>query len=397
MIRLFHHDIKKPALAGLFFLFFLWGALTCLNSLIIPHLENLFVFKSVPSFGFANAFFGSYLIMAIPSAWLIRVTGYKKSMILGLLISALGTILFVFASKYVSYGVFIAGFVILATGITLIQVVANTYVSIAGEKKYAAARLSFAQAINSLGYVLVLIITFNPIFTGQESIVNNARNIQQPYLIVAGMIIVASLIYTRLQFPGNSASLQKESGTWFSRSRGLYIAAIAIFFYVGAELTVSRIIQFSFPDTHSSALIIIMLLCYWGGMMLGRFAGFSIFHRLSPAGVLLINGLSCLLIVGTAVFLPPGVMIWFLIALGLFNAIMFPVLFACGIHQSGHASCFDGAILIMAISGGALIPALHDQFALHPGLRTSLLLLVVCYLIISAAGYYLYKSPPRSE
>src|SRR4030042_3815777 len=250
MMRLFHQDIRNPALAGLFFLFFLWGALTCLNTVIIPDLEKLFVFKSASSFGFANAFFGSYLLMAIPSAWLIRTAGYKKSMILGLLISALGTILFVFASKYVSYAVFITGFVILASGITLIQVAANTYVSIAGEKKLASSRLNLAQAVNSLGYVLVLTLTFSPVSTGQESIVNNARTIQQPYLIIAILIIIASIVYTRLQFPGNSASLHKESGKWFSRNRGLYIAAMAIFFYVGAELTVSRIIRFSFSDTY---------------------------------------------------------------------------------------------------------------------------------------------------
>ena len=397
MNDLFHHDIKKPALTGLFFLFFLWGALTCLNSIIIPHLEKLFVFKNTSAFSFANAFFGSYLIMAIPSAWLIRFTGYKKSMILGLLISALGTILFVFASKYVSYAVFITGFVILATGITLIQVVANTYVSIAGEKKFASSRLSLAQAINSLGYVLVLTTPFNPVSTGQDSIVNIARNVQQPYLIIAILIVFVSLVYTRMQFPGNSLSLQKESGKGFPRNSGLYIAAIAIFFYVGAELTVSRIIQFSFSEKYSSLLVTVMLLCYWGGMMIGRFAGSSIFHRLSPAGVLLINSLICILLVSTAGFLPQNVMIGFLIVLGLFNSIMFPVLFACGIHQSGHASCFHGAILIMAISGGALIPALHDPIALHFGFRASLLLLIICYLIIAAAGYTLYRRSSVKE
>jgi FHS family L-fucose permease-like MFS transporter len=397
MMRPFHPDIKKPALAGLFFLFFLWGALTCLNYIIIPHLEKLFVYKNSHSFGFINAFFGSYLIMAIPSAWLIRITGYKKSMISGLLISALGSILFVFAAKYVSYAVFITGFVILATGITLIQVAANTYVSIAGEKKDAASRLSLAQAVNSLGYVLVLAITFGPVPAGQESIVNNARTVQQPYLIIALCIIIALLAYIRLQFPGNSASLKKESGAWFSRSPGLYIAATAIFFYVGAELAVSRIIQFSFSGTYSSALITCMLLCYWGGMMAGRFAGFSIFRRFSPAGVLMIAGLASISCMVAAVFLPPGAMIVLLILLGLFHAVMFPVLFACGIHQSVTASCFDGAVLIMAISGGALIPALHDLLAHSLGLSFSLLCLTGCYLIISSAGYYLYKNTLQKQ
>jgi len=397
MNRPFLTDIKKPALAGLFFLFFLWGALTCLNYIVIPHLEKLFVFKSPRSFGFANAFFGSYLIMAIPSAWLIRMAGYKKSLIFGLLISALGTILFVFASKYVSYAVFITGFVILATGITLIQVAANTFVSITGEKKLASSRLSLAQAVNSFGYVLLLILSFSTVFAGQESIVNNARIIQQPYLIMAILIGLALLVYSWLQFPAHSASLLNGTGKWFSRNRGLYIAAIAIFFYVGAELTLSRMIQFSFSDTYSSRLITIMLLCYWGGMMLGRFAGFSLFRRFSPSGVLIINGVISILMIVASSFLPPGVMIWLLIATGLFNSIMFPALFACGIHQSDNASCFDGAVLIMAISGGALIPALHDPFALHFGLRNSLFLLVACYLIISAAGYYLYKNPPSAS
>jgi FHS family L-fucose permease-like MFS transporter len=143
-------------------------------------------------------------------------------MIFGLLISALGTILFVFASKYVSYAVFITGFVILATGITLIQVAANTYVSIAGEKKLASSRLSLAQAVNSFGYVLVLILSFSPVFAGQESIVNNARNIQQPYLIMAILIGIALLVYA-LQFP-HSASLLNGSGKWFSRNRGVLAA-----------------------------------------------------------------------------------------------------------------------------------------------------------------------------
>ncbi|MBN1414983.1 MAG: hypothetical protein JW973_07785 [Bacteroidales bacterium] len=393
----FNHDIKKPALAGLFFLFFLWGALTCLNTLIIPHLEKLFIFKYTSTFGFANAFFGSYLIMAIPSALLIKAVNYKRSIIIGLFITALGTILFIFASKYISYAVFITGFVILASGITLIQVAANTYVSILGHKQQAAVRLSLAQAINSLGYVLVLAVTFNPIFTGHDSIVYNARNIQQPYLIITILIVFASLLYTRLHFPGKPAIPQQKSRIWFNHSPGLYLAALAIFFYVGAELTVSRIIQSTFSESYSSGVITIMLLCYWGGMMAGRFAGFAFFQFRSPVAVLQINAILCIAILIATHFLPFGVMVWLLILLGFFNSIMFPALFATGLNQSVNPSCFDGAVLIMAISGGALIPALYNQLSIHVGLQISLLILAVCYLIIAAVGYFLLRYPVIRE
>jgi MFS transporter, FHS family, L-fucose permease len=391
-MRLFNNNITKTAVAALFFLFFLWGALTCLNTIIIPHLEKLFVFKNTGTFGFANAFFGSYLIMALPSAYLIRTIHYKKSILLGLLISALGTILFIFASKYVSYAIFITGFVILASGITLIQVAANTYASIVGDAKYASARLSLAQAINSSGYVLVLAITFNPLFTGQESIVDNARNIQEPYLIITIFVILVSLLYTRLHLPRNKEDVHDTTISGISRKPGLYIAAAAIFFYVGAELTVSRIIQFTYSGIYSNTLITIMLLCYWGGMMLGRFGGYALFRFVSPTLVIQVNGLTSISILFISILVPTPVMIWLLIILGLFNAVMFPALFSEGLHQSGNPSCFNGAILIMAISGGAFIPALHERWTAHSGWPVSILMLIVCYLFIASAGYYLQKN-----
>ena len=131
--------------------------------------------------------------------------------------------------------------------------------------------------------------------------------------------------------------------------------------------------------------------------MAGRFAGSVFFQFRSPVAALQINGILCIFLLIAVYFLPSGIMVWLLILLGFFNSIMFPVLFAAGLYKSRNPSCFDGAILIMAISGGALIPALHNQFAIHHGLRISLMILAVCYLIISAAGYFLYRYPVNRE
>jgi FHS family L-fucose permease-like MFS transporter len=394
---LFNHNIKRFALAGLFFLFFLWGALTCLNTILIPHLEKLFIFKNLPAFGFSNAFFGSYFIIAIPSAFLIQAVNYKRGIILGLLISALGTILFIFASNYVSYTLFIAGFVILASGITIIQVAANTFVAILGEEKYAADRLSLAQAVNSLGYVLVLTLTFNPIFARYDSIVYNARIIQQPYLIITFLILLVALLYIGLSFPRQEVTPVSRPIPSIKQNPGLYMGSVAIFFYVGAELTISRIIQINESGLVSAGVITVLLLLYWGGMMIGRFAGSRLFRYLASPAFLQINSSLTIILLIAAYFSPSDMMVWFLVPSGLFNATLFPVLFSTSLHTVTKPTCFEGAVLIMGISGGALIPALHESIAKHYGFRYSLLLLTLCYLIISGTGYYLVKNKTRHK
>jgi FHS family L-fucose permease-like MFS transporter len=394
---LFNYNIKKAALAGLFFLFFLWGALTCLNTLLIPHLEKLFIFKNLPAFGFSNAFFGSYLIMAIPSAFLIQAVNYKRSIILGLLISALGTILFIFASNYVSYTLFIVGFIILASGITIIQVAANTYVAILGEEKYAADRLSLAQAVNSLGYVLVLTLTFNPILTRYDSIVYNARIIQQPYLIITFLILIVSVLFVGLRFPRQKVTHVSRPIPAVRQNPGLYMGSIAIFFYVGAELTIGRIIQINESGSVSAGFITMLLLLYWGGMMIGRFAGSHLFRYLASPVFMQINSFLTIILLIVAYFSPSDMIVWLLVPFGLFNATIFPVLFASSLHTCSKPTCFEGAVLIMGISGGALIPALHDQITDRYGFQYSLILLALCYLIISGIGYYLVKYKIRQK
>ncbi len=383
----FNSHIKKPALAGLLFLFFLWGGLTCMNTILFPYLEKLFVLKNSPYFGFSNIFFGSYFFMAIPAALLIRTFNYKISIMLGLLISGIGTVFFIFASKYISFSLFITGFIILASGITIIQVAANTYVGLLGDLNRAAGRLSLAQAINSAGYVIVLMLTINPVFTGYDSIVNNARIIQQPYLIITILIILTLLAYTLLHFPGISERSDKLS---IPGNAAFYLSAIGIFFYVGAELTISRIIQYSNPGIHSYSFISVMLLCYWGGMMIGRFAGIGLFHRFSPLLILLINGFSAIILLIIS-FFDISHSLWFLVPTGLLNGIIFPVLFASGLQQSKYPSYFNGALLVMAISGGAVIPLFYNYLSTHYKTNISGLLILLCYLIISITVFFQKK------
>lgn len=390
----YNNYIKKPALGGILFLFFLWGGLMCLNITLFPYLEKLFALKTSTYFNFYTVFFGIFFIMAIPAALFIRLFNFKISIMLGLFISGIGTTLFVFASKYISFSLFIAGVIIVASGITIIQVAANTYIGLLGELHAAAGRLSLAHAISAAGYVFILIFTINPVFTSYESIVNNAKIIQQPYLIIALLIMLMLLLYTQLRFPKLT---DQRSKLWFTGRSAFYLSLTGIFLYSGAEIIIIRLIQDSQQGIHSSAFISIMLLAYWAGMMTGRLLGFLLFQRFSPLLILLINGLTAIIIFIAALFDISGNTLWFLLPTGLLNGIIFPVLFASGLQQAKNLSYFDGALLIMAVSGGAIIPMFYNYFSALYGEWMSLIIILICYLIIAIITFIQSKIPSPAD
>ncbi len=386
--------LKKPALTGILFLFFLWGGLLCLNIILFPYLEKLFAFKTSTYFGFYTVFFGIFFIMAIPAALFIRLFNFKISIMLGLFISGIGTALYIFASQYISFSLFMAGVIILASGITIIQVAANTYIGLLGELNAAAGRLSLGHAISAAGYVFILIFTINPVFTSYESIVNNAKIIQQPYIIIAILIMLMLLLYTQLRFP---KSTDQRSMLWFTGRSAFYLSVTGIFIYSGTEIMIIRLIQDSQQGIHSSSFISLMLLAYWAGMMTGRLLGFVLFQRFSPLLILLINGLTAIIIFIAALFDISSNTLWFLLPTGLLNGIIFPVFFISGLQQSENPSYFDGALLIMATSGGAIIPLFYNYFSTIYGEWMSLIIILICYLIITIITFIQSKVPSLAD
>jgi len=437
----------KPALVLLTSLFFMWGFITCLNDILIPHLKALFNMNYTMTMLIQFTFFGAYFVMSLPAGWLVGKIGYKKGIILGLCITAIGALLFFPASTFISYGMFLGGFFVLASGITVLQVAANPYVAILGSPETASSRLNLTQAFNSLG------TTVAPIFGSMLILANNvedatekAATVQIPYFAIAATLFVIAAIFVFAKLPIVKAQQKKDNisgSAW--QYRHLILGAIAIFVYVGAEVSIgSFMINFFSMDniaglSETDAAKYVAL--YWGGAMLGRFFGavsmsdinsnkkniytfliaifsfllawyitaqlnlaaiFFIFVILNIVAVkigknkanktLAVFAIAALSLVILTVLLKGEFAMWTLVAVGLFNSIMFPTIFTLSIDGLGKHTSQGSGILVMAIVGGALIPLIMGGLADTIGLHSSFLITIVCYAYIVYFGLKGYKN-----
>jgi FHS family L-fucose permease-like MFS transporter len=383
-----------PALIALTSLFFMWGLITSLNDILIPHLKALFDLSYVEAMLIQFCFFGAYFVMSFPSGYLVEKVGYRKGIVTGLTVAGIGCAAFYPAATQHSYALFLAALFVLASGITLLQVAANPYVAILGDPHTAASRLNLTQAFNSAG------TTVGP-WVGAIMILSvtsaGAAATQTPYLILAGTLFAIAIVFSRLNLPQISADtpLTDAAGAGLpSRSvwqyRHLVLGAVAIFVYVGAEVTIgSFLVNFMAQDNvaglpESTAGRYLSL--YWGGAMVGRFIGSAILRRVR-AGRLLAFNAACvvvLLLVGMAVEGPMAM--YAVLAIGLFNSIMFPTIFTLGIADLGRHTGEGSGVLCMAIVGGAIVPVIAGYVADMSTIAFSFIVSVVCYLYIVYYG-----------
>ena len=383
-----------PALIALTSLFFMWGLITSLNDILIPHLKALFDLSYVEAMLIQFCFFGAYFVMSFPSGYLVEKVGYRKGIVTGLAVAGIGCAAFYPAATQHSYVLFLAALFVLASGITLLQVAANPYVAILGDPQTAASRLNLTQAFNSAG------TTVGP-WVGAIMILSvtsaGAEATQTPYLILAGTLFAIAIVFSRLNLPQISADtpLADAAGAGLpSRSvwqyRHLVLGAVAIFVYVGAEVTIgSFLVNFMAQDNvaglpESTAGRYLSL--YWGGAMVGRFIGSAILRRVR-AGRLLAFNAACvvvLLLVGMTVEGP--VAMYAVLAIGLFNSIMFPTIFTLGIANLGRHTGEGSGVLCMAIVGGAIVPVIAGYVADMSTIAFSFIVSVVCYLYIVYYG-----------
>lgn len=385
-------NIKTRVFLIIASLFFIWGVFTIINTLMIPYLEQLFFSKKNISFNLANTFFGAYFIISIPAVYLINRKGYKKSIMLGLMIIASGVFLFVFAAIYISYLMFFTGLFLMAAGITVLQVAANTYILLSGDETSGINRLNLAQAINSLGYIAgIAFILLNDIRMN-HSIIMTAQNIRTPYLFLGILLLLLLGLFLTNKMPGFERQLRNTGVPAMIRLPGILFGVIAIFFYVGIEIGISYYII----DVHEIAglqdrYLPLALILYWGSMALGRFSGFFLLQK--PNELIVLSFLSFLAMIAIlfTIFIPSGFALWIFVSLGLLNAIMFPVIFSHSLMGFSNHINIGAGILVMGISGGAFVPKLMDIIKTNHGFQVSLLILVVSYLIILLYGWYYYR------
>lgn len=384
-------------------LFFMFGFITCLNDILLPHLKSLFTLNYTQASLVAFCFFGAYFIVSLPAGRLVQKWGYKNGTIAGLVITALGCLLFVPAAELQSYPFFLFGLFILATGITIIQVAVNPYISILGPKETASSRLNLAQAFNSLGTTLAPLFGAALILAGSETTtaVEKATAVKGPYIFLTLTLVGLAVFLCFIKLPAvtpESTTADREmkkvrASAWHYRH--LVLGALAIFCYVGAEVAIgSYIVNFlnlpsilGMPE-HTAAKL---LSYYWGGAMVGRFIGSVVMRKAGPARILALNAIFAAVLVLAAMLASGNFAMIAILSIGLFNSIMFPTIFTLAIDDLGDHTAQASGILCMAIVGGAVIPLLQGVLADKMGLQESFFLPILCYIFIAHYGFKGHK------
>jgi FHS family L-fucose permease-like MFS transporter len=397
---------KYPAaLAMVTVLFFFWGFVTVLNDILVPHLKSVFELNYTKVMLIQFAFFGAYFIFSIPAAKLIDAIGYKKTMVTGLVTMGVGAFLFVPAASALSYPLFLAALMVLAAGITALQVAANPYVAVLGPPQTASSRLNLTQAFNSLGTAIGPWIGGLLILGGaaeaQATRLQQAASVKVPYIVIGVALIVFAAIIGLFRLPAIPGVERHADGRHegsLLKYRHLILGCVAIFTYVGAEVSIgSFLINYfnqkdigNLPEMEGAKLVAY----YWLGAMVGRFIGSLILQKVKTGTLLSIAAFCASALVLTSMLTTGHVAMWSIIAVGFFNSIMFPSIFTLGIAKLGPRTGDGSGLLIMAIVGGAILPVLQGVLADNPaiGVHHAFVLPVLCYLYI--AYYALRGSQP---
>lgn len=392
-------------------LFFMWGLITVLNDILIPHLKAVFDLNYTQTMLIQFTFFTAYFIMSLPSGWIVTKVGYQKGIVIGLLTSAVGCIMFFPAASIPSYGVFLTGLFILASGITLLQVAANPYVSVLGDPKTSSSRLNLSQAFNSLGTAIGPYLGGLFILSGTVLGVNElasmsvaevqaykiaeAEAVQIPYLILAGTLILLAVIIWKFNLPKILDAEDTGTTEWSFKDAFHYshlkFGVIGIFVYVGAEVSIGSFLVNYFSGeldlglTEKAAASFVSF--YWGGAMIGRFLGSAVLQKVDAGKLLGLVAIIASVLVLISMFTLGHIAMWSILAVGLFNSIMFPTIFTLGIKDLGSLTSRASSLLIMGIVGGAIIPLAMGALADSFGIKHALLLPAICYLYIMYYGF----------
>ena len=411
--------IEAPGLQLFVFgLFFIFGGITSLNDVIIPKLKELFTLNFFQASLVQFCFFFAYAAVGIPGAMLVKRIGYMRGAVAGLAIMIVGCLLFIPASKTATFGVFLLAYFVLASGVVIVQVVANPLISLLGAPRTAPSRLTFAQAFNSLGTTIFpyfgAILILGGLATVSATQFSGAaldayrtaetQAIVAGYLgIAAALAVVAAVVWlfrNRLKGEQHESSRFVEGLALLRRPR-FGFGALCIFLYVGAEVAigsfvVSNLIQ---PDSLgvSQQAAGTLIPIYWGGALVGRFIGSAVLRFANPGAVLASVAVGAIALVLLSITTVGSVSGYALLAVGLMNAIMFPTIFTLACEKLGKRAADGSGIINVAIAGGAVIPAVYGLIADASSLRLALFLPIVCYAVIAAFGVYARKPAPDLE
>jgi len=395
------------ALSMVTVLFFFWGFVTSLNDILIPHFKAIFELNYTKAMLIQFAFFFAYFIFSLPSAKIVDALGYKKTMVVGLIVMACGAFGFFPAATLPSYWLFLVALMVVAAGITALQVSANAYVTILGNPDTASSRLNLAQAFNSFGTTIgpylggVFILSGQPLSgdaMNQLSAdalrtyrIHEASSVKMPYLVIGLALLLFAILIGMFKLPAMAhAERHGQKGDSIWKYTHVVLGAVGIFVYVGAEVSIGSFLinYFAQPDIGNLTPLAASKLVsyYWGGAMVGRFIGSAILQKVKTGTLLGINATAAVLLVCISMLTTGPIAMWSIILVGLFNSIMFPSIFTLGIAKLGPLTGDGSGLLIMAIVGGAIIPVAQGWIADHIGIHHAFVLPVICYAYIVYYG-----------
>jgi MFS transporter, FHS family, L-fucose permease len=406
---------NTSAMAMVTTLFFMWGFVTCLNDILIPHLKSIFDLNYGEVMLVQFVFFSCYAVFAFPAGKIIEWIGYKRTMVTGLTMMALGALLFLPAASVPAFILFLAALIVVAAGMTALQVSANPYVSVLGPPQTASSRLNLTQAFNSLGTTVapnfgsLLILSAEPMSPAevrhmapaalQAYRLEQASSVKLPYILIAIALLVLATAIAMFKLPSISAEAdlteKEDSNTrtaislW--KQRHLILGVIGIFVYVGAEVAIGSFLVNYFSQPYIGGMpaktAARYVSFYWGGLMVGRFIGSALLQKLSTGRVLGVAAIAACLLVMTSMLSFGHLAMWSIILVGLFNSVMFPSIFTLGIAGLGSLTSEGSGLLVAAIIGGAVIPELEGILADHIGIHHAFILPTLCYLYIAYYGF----------
>jgi FHS family L-fucose permease-like MFS transporter len=396
-------------------LFFLWAFLHNLNPILIPHLKKACQLSDLQSALIDSSVYLGYFLIAIPAGLFMHKYGYKKGILFGLVLYAIGALMFIPAASTRSYVFFLSALFIIASGATFLETVANPYIAILGDKETSEQRLNFAQSFNGVGAFLAPILGGQFILSGIEHskdelqnmsagqlnnyLQSEANTVQVPYLVMAGVVTFVGILFLFTKLPEVKEPDADVQPNKFSarvlRHPHLFWAVIAQFFYVGAQVGVgSFFIRFTryvvdMPEKRAAFL--------WGsiamvGFMVGRFTGTFFMRYIKPAKLLSIYAIINVLLLAVALAAKGYTAVYAVMASPFFMSIMFPTIFALGIKELGEETKLAAAFLVMSIIGGGLAPVAMGFISDRTGsMQTAYIVPLFCFLFVLYYGLRGYK------
>ena len=420
----------KSSFISVTILFFLWGFITVLVDSLVPRLKEVFEMSYAKTVLVQFAFFTAFFVISLPAGAILTKIGYKKGIVLGLVIMAIGCLLFYPAAEYRNFNVFLIGYFTLAAGITVLQVAANPYVALLGSEDGASSRLNLSQAFNSLGTTIApvvgaLFLLSDSVKTSKEiNLLNStdkasyyaaeAATVQTPFLFIAAFIGILALTFSFIKLPKVMEESPKGGYLALLKNKMMMLGALGIFVYVGAEVaigsflvnyfddmnlaviiaenqtmmnianTIASTFNKTFSNSDPKSLLGIFIIFYWGGAMIGRFIGAYLTKIISPSKVLSIFALLAIALIAISINTVGLLSMWSILAVGLVNSIMFPTIFTLTLEGLGDLKAQASGLLCMAIVGGAIIPFAFGSLIDGFGFKTAFILTMICY------GYILY-------